>query len=100
MIRRLAFAIAAVVALAGSPPAGVAQETAPVVEAPAGMDVAAQTGEAEMGLPLREPPPRTLRAYWHVFIAFAVTWVLLFGYALTVGRRFGKLEEELRRLRG
>jgi CcmD family protein len=39
-----------------------------------------------------------MRAYWHVFIAFAATWLLLFGYALSVGRRFGRLESELQRL--
>lgn len=50
------------------------------------------------GLPERAQPPRTLRAYWHLFIAFAVTWVLVFGYALTIGRRFSRLEEELRRV--
>ena len=49
------------------------------------------------GLPERAAPPRTLRAYWHLFVAFAVTWLLVFGYALTIGRRFGRLEEELRR---
>ncbi len=58
----------------------------------------AQEGTAS-GLPERAPAPRTLRAYWHLFIAFAVTWLLVFGYALTLGRRFGRLEEELRRAR-
>lgn len=52
------------------------------------------------GLPQRAAPPRTLRAYWHVFIAFAIVWALLFGYALSVGRRFGRLEDEVRRLGG
>jgi CcmD family protein len=52
------------------------------------------------GLPIRAPQARTLRAHWHVFIAFAVTWVLLFGYALSIGRRFGRLEEDVRRLGG
>jgi CcmD family protein len=51
------------------------------------------------GLPERAAPPRTMRAYWHVFVAFAITWVLLFGFALSIGRRFGALEEEVRRLR-
>lgn len=51
------------------------------------------------GLPARSAQARTMRAYWHVFIAFALTWILLFGYALTIGRRFGKLELEVRRLR-
>jgi CcmD family protein len=40
-------------------------------------------------------PPRTLRAYWHVFIAFAVTLLLLFGYALSLGRRWARLEREV-----
>jgi CcmD family protein len=43
----------------------------------------------------RGQPPRTLRAYWHVFIAFAVTWLLLFGYALSLGRRWAALERQL-----
>jgi CcmD family protein len=50
------------------------------------------------GLPLRATPPPTMRAYWHVFAAFAIAWALLFGYALFLGRRFGRLERELRRL--
>jgi CcmD family protein len=50
------------------------------------------------GLPLRETPPRTLRAYWHVFAVFAIAWILLFGYALSLGRRFARVERELRRL--
>lgn len=52
------------------------------------------------GLPERAAPPRTLRAHWHVFVAFAIVWLLLFGYALTIGRRFGRLEDEVRRLGG
>jgi CcmD family protein len=44
------------------------------------------------------PPPATLRAYSHVFIAFAVAWLLVFGYALSIGRRFGKLEAEVEKL--
>jgi CcmD family protein len=48
----------------------------------------------------RAAPPRTLRAYWHVFIAFALAWVLLFGYALSLGRRFARLEREVEVLHG
>jgi CcmD family protein len=44
--------------------------------------------------------PRTLRAHTHVYAAFAATWLLLFGYALSVGRRARRIEEELARLRG
>ena len=43
----------------------------------------------------RAAPPRTLRAYWHVFIAFTVAWLLLFGYVVMLGRRFRRLEEQL-----
>jgi CcmD family protein len=89
----------------GSAPAAAAQEArdgAPAVAEPLGQSppvtpapAAQQTGG---GLPERAPQARTMRAYWHVFVAFAVTWLLLFGYALTVGRRFGHLEDEIRRL--
>lgn len=40
-------------------------------------------------------PPRTLRAYWHLFIAFALTWLLLFGYVLSLGVRFQRLDAAL-----
>ncbi|MEX2581658.1 MAG: CcmD family protein [Gemmatimonadota bacterium] len=68
---------------------------------PQAMGVALQAAPAQTGSPLpqQNATARTMRAYWHVFIAFAVVWLLLFGYALTVGRRFGQLEEEVRRLR-
>ncbi|CAN5698455.1 hypothetical protein BH23GEM7_BH23GEM7_27700 [soil metagenome] len=46
----------------------------------------------------RVAPARTLRAYWHLFIAFALVWALLFGYALSVGWRLGGVERELRTL--
>lgn len=84
----------------------------PSAGAPAGADPSAMSGPAGLGadpgadapygggVPERAAPPRTLRAHWHVFIAFAVLWVLLFGYAISVGRRFGRLEDEVRRLRG
>ena len=63
-----------------------------VAEAPAPAMTAAQE---PAGLPAREAPPRTLRAYWHVFIAFAVTWLLLFGYVLWLGRRVNRLDRTL-----
>jgi CcmD family protein len=52
------------------------------------------------GLPQAAPPPRTLRAHWHVFVAFASAWGLLFAYAIYLGRRFGGLEAQIRRLEG
>ena len=56
--------------------------------------------DASSGLPTVSAQPRTLRAYTHVFVAFGVAWVLLFGYTVSIARRFGKLEEELNRLKG
>lgn len=57
----------------------------------------AATAEAASGLPERSAPARTLRAHWHVYIAFAVVWALLFGYVLSLGRRFARLERDLGR---
>lgn len=106
-MRRL-LVIAAVAALfSGWPASATAQaggSGSPVeVAAAAGVEAAPQTAPAEpvaSGLPERAPQARTMRAYWHVFAAFAITWLLLFGYAVTIGRRFGRLEEEIRRLSG
>ncbi len=45
------------------------------------------------------PEPRvalgSLRAYWHVFIAYAVGWVLILGWILSIGRRLAKVETRL-----
>jgi CcmD family protein len=54
---------------------------------------AAQTG----GLPGGPVAPRSQRPYWHVFSAFAVAWVLLFGYAVLLGRRLAAVERDLTR---
>ena len=51
-------------------------------------------------LPARLTPPRTLRAHWHVFVAFTLAWALLFGYALSLGRRFARLERDLQLMHG
>ncbi len=67
---------------------------------PAALAQPAQVPTApEATLPDRMPPARTLRAYWHVFIAFALVWVLVFGYVLTLGRRLGGVEREIEALR-
>lgn len=84
----LALLVSAPAARAQVPAGGYAPaETSTAVVAPA------QSG----GLPARPAPPRTLRDHWHVFIAFALAWLLLFGYVVSVGRRFAKVEEEIRR---
>lgn len=38
---------------------------------------------------------QTLRGHWHVFIAYAVAWVLVFGWLVSVFRRMGRLDRDL-----
>jgi CcmD family protein len=83
----ISLALLAPAALRAQAPDTTATSAAAVAEVPSGS-----------GLPERAGPPRTLRAYWHVFAAFAIAWILLFGYALSLGRRFANVERELRRL--
>jgi CcmD family protein len=85
------------VTTAAVPDAVAAQAVATVAQgAPNVLVAQAQDASAVAQQPIQ---PRSMRPYWHVFLAFALVWLLLFGYALTVGRRFGRLEEEVRRLR-
>lgn len=124
MTRRLPLLLALSLLLAGPAPAGaqardpnlpassedVATATPadttvlPAAEAaasPAGDPAAtASPAPAPTGLPTRAAPPRTLRAYWHVFAAFAIAWLLLFGYTLSLGRRFAALDRDVQRLEG
>ena len=87
---RLAATLAAALALSLGPAPARAQDSIPaataVVQAPA-------------SAPAVQTPPATLRAYWHVFTAFALAWLFLFGYALSLGRRFRRLESEVDSLR-
>jgi CcmD family protein len=92
----LAFAIA----LSDTAPlAAQAPDALPGVEAAAAPTATQDAPAPRFGLP-SEGQPRTLSHLWHVFLAYAAVWVLLFGYVLTVGRRFGKLEAEVRQLVG
>ncbi|HEX8358485.1 MAG TPA: CcmD family protein [Longimicrobium sp.] len=50
--------------------------------------------------PEHAAPPRTLRAYWHVFAAFTFAWLMILGYAVSLARRFRRLEEKLDSHRG
>jgi CcmD family protein len=72
---------------ATAPAATAEPYAAPAADGFAGVEAA--------GVADRSAPPRTLRAYWHVFIAFALTWLLLFGYAISLGRRWARLEKEV-----
>ena len=85
--RRLAALIAAASALALAPaPAPVAAQSPATVAAQQAGTLPADQAPA---------PPRTLRAYWHVFTAFTLAWLFLFGYALSLGRRFRHLEQQV-----
>ena len=53
---------------------------------------AAQPGSTTLP---RYAPPRTLRAYAHVFVAFAIAWVLLFGYVVFIARKLRRVEEQI-----
>lgn len=91
-----------------APPAVALAQMAPSVESPAVPAETAPVVSAEASAPVaqatpvfvREPAPRTLRAHWHVFTAFAIAWLLLFGYALALGRRFARIERSLDAVRG
>ena len=86
-MRAAAFFRALALALALALPAAPAraQETAPAAEA----------YSAPSGLPSPNQPPRTLRAYWHLFAAFAFAWLMILGYAVSLARRFRRLEEQI-----
>ena len=37
------------------------------------------------------------RPYWHVFTAYAVAWLLVLGWLISMARRLGRIEERLGR---
>jgi CcmD family protein len=87
-------------AAADDPAGGAAAADPPLdAEAVAPMPNLRQVVQAPGTFTQTAQPPRTLRAYWHLFIAFAVTWLLLFGYALSVGRRWARLEREVQQMK-
>jgi CcmD family protein len=49
---------------------------------------AAQTGGAAAGV-------GGLRAYWHVFIAYAVVILLVLGWVVSIGRRLKDIQQRL-----
>lgn len=86
---------------AAAPMAAHAQD-APSTGAPAVVTPVETAAPAAQSAPVfqREQAPRTLRAHWHVFAAFTIAWLLLFGYALALGRRFARIERSLDAVRG
>ncbi|HET6232970.1 MAG TPA: hypothetical protein VFE05_23030 [Longimicrobiaceae bacterium] len=79
---------AATAAVPAAPPAS--QENGPSNAAAAQVP-----STASNGLPSEPAPPRTLRAYWHVWIAFTLAWLLLFGYVVSIARRWARVERDL-----
>lgn len=51
----------------------------------------AQTDPAGAG----ELARQSLRPYAHVFIAYALAWVLVLGWVVSIGRRLGRVVEEM-----
>ncbi len=37
---------------------------------------------------------QSLRPYWHVFIAYALAWLLVMGWVVSIARRLGRLERD------
>ena len=35
------------------------------------------------------------RGYWHVFAAYAIVWLLVFGWVISIVRRLRRVEERL-----
>jgi CcmD family protein len=87
----LSVAPASLRAQEASPAASTAAQEAPA----AGPAASVQATTPPVGLPQRAAPPRTLRDYTHVFAAFAIAWLLLFGYVVSLGRRWARVEQEL-----
>jgi CcmD family protein len=97
-IRIVLLALFALLAAPAAGPSMIAQAPAAEAAAPpatATAAAAAQSGSA--GVP-RYTPPRTLRAYAHVFAAFAIAWVLLFGYVVFIAHKFRRVEEQVNAL--
>jgi CcmD family protein len=94
-MRHLRIFFVLLLALAGVPAARTAHAQA---DASTTMTAAPATQAPEAGA--FQGPPRTLRAYWHLFAAFTIVWLLVFGYLVTLARRFRRMEEQLQALGG
>lgn len=38
---------------------------------------------------------REMRHFWHVFIAFALAWIVIFGWIVSIVRKLRRLEDRL-----
>ena len=50
---------------------------------------------AAQGLPGTDVGSQSLRAYHFVFTAYAIAWLLIFGWVVSVARRLARLEKRL-----
>ncbi len=46
-------------------------------------------------LPGNQMATQSLRAYWHVFIAYAVAIVMVLGWVVSIARRLARVEAQL-----
>jgi CcmD family protein len=53
------------------------------------------TGQVEQGV---EVLPMSMRPLYHVYAAFGLAWLLIFGYAVSLRRRMTALEREVEQL--
>jgi len=54
----------------------------------AATDIAAQ-------FPGNQMATQSLRAYWHVFIAYAIAIVMVLGWVVSIARRLARIEAQL-----
>jgi CcmD family protein len=95
LLLSLVFAAPAVAQYPSTPVSSDAPAAAAGFQAVSPAETPGMSGAQAGTLAERGQPPRTMQAYWHVFIAFAMTWLLLFGYAISLGRRWARLEREV-----
>jgi CcmD family protein len=57
--------------------------------------VAGTAAAQATGLPTRAPEPRTMEAYWPFFAAFALSWIGIAAYFLSLGRRSTRIARAL-----
>jgi CcmD family protein len=73
-------------------PAGVAAAALAVLAA-AVLASVPEAVQAQATTPAATSPQ--MRHFWHVFAAYAVAWILLFGWVVAIFRRLRRVEERL-----
>ena len=44
---------------------------------------------------LEATTPGGLRAYWHVFVAYALVWLFIGGWVVSIARKLGRVGRQL-----